>query len=203
MVRRYSIGIAILLVALATLCTPLVATAEPKTYRIDPQHTHIVWSVDRFGFTRTFGSFAGVSGVIHYVADNAAKSTVNVAIDAAALRSDLSLREEILTGPHWFAVEQWPRISFETTSVSVAAGESCRGICLNVVGTLTLKGQSAPVTFSAAINKLGTDPVSGKEALGASATGELSRRALGLSIADGKIGDIVQFQIEVLAIAAD
>jgi polyisoprenoid-binding protein YceI len=51
------------------------AHAEPVTYVLDPAHTQVAFSIDRFGFNRVLGRFEDVAGeVILDEADPASSS---------------------------------------------------------------------------------------------------------------------------------
>lgn len=179
------------------------AWADASQYTIDNAHTHIIWEVDRFGFTQTMGSFTEVEGILNWNADDLSKSSVRATIALSGLRSDLPLREGIVRGPFWLDAEQFPDITFESETVSENDIADCQSVCLSVTGKLTLKGQTQPVTLSVTLNKSGTDPVSQQPAIGFSAIGVFNRSDFGINTAMGPIGDAVNFRIEVLAIASE
>lgn len=188
------------LVPIALIWTP-DAFAAPHDYTIDSEHTHIVWRVDRFGFTETVGTFLEVEGKLRL--DEAAPETgsVQAFIAVSGLRSDLPQREEIVRGPYWLNAEAHPVIAFESTEIVLAPSESCPTQCAQMTGDLSLAGKTAPVSFEIMLNKIGQDPVTKKKAAGFSATGQFKRSAFGIATALGPIGDAVTFEIEILAIA--
>lgn len=179
-----------------------IAHAEPQTYTIDNDHTHVSWSVDRFGFTDTLGSFADVTGTLILDEDQPENSSVTAEIAVASVKSDLVQREDIIRGPFWLNVEEFSVITFVSTKVDILE-ENDESQYAIVTGDLTLHGVTAPATMKVMLNKLGSDPVSGKKAAGFSASGALMRSEYGISTALGPVGDKVSFRIEALAIAAD
>ncbi|MEM9056553.1 MAG: YceI family protein [Pseudomonadota bacterium] len=187
------------LALLAGLC-PAGALAEPTVFTIDNDHTHVVWDVDRFGFTKTVGTFTDVSGEIHWDEAEPGNSRVVARIAVASLRSDLPAREESVRSRHWLNAEAAPVIAFASTAVVPREAAECPGFCADVTGELTLNGVTVPVTFAAVLNKAGTDPVSKRPALGFSAQGALMRSAFGIETAMALIGDDVRIRLEVLAI---
>ena len=186
-----------------TLLATQPAAAAPEAYTLDSEHTHIVWRVDRFGFTETVGTFVELEGALHLDETDPASSSVSATIALSGLRSDLPQREEIVRGPYWLNAESHPVIRFESTEVALTPGEDCPTQCAHVSGTLSLAGVSGPVTLKVTLNKIGTDPVTKKKAAGFSAAGQFDRSAFGIETALGPIGDTVRFEIEALAIAAD
>src|SRR5262245_9175260 len=73
------------LIAASTLTS--AAFAEPVAYRLDPRHTQVGFSVDRFGFNRVLGRFDAVSGEM--VIDEAApaRSSVNAVVQMSSYNS--------------------------------------------------------------------------------------------------------------------
>lgn len=180
--------------------TPSVA--KPEAYTLDGAHTHITWKVDRFGFTRTVGSFTDISG--HLILDEKVpqNSSVTATISLSGLRSDLAERENIIRGSHWLDVQNHPVITFTSTDVIILADEDGRRVA-EVVGDLMLKGKSAPVTMKVYLNKVGIEPPSQKKAMGFSAAGNFERDDFGVNTALKFIGNVVEFEIEALAVKAD
>ena len=174
-------------------------SAEPQEYTLDGDHTHIVWQVDRFGFAKTVGTFADVTGTLFLDEATPQNSSVTAEIALTGLRSDLTEREEVVRGPFWLDADTHPVISFASNSVTHL--DDCE--CATIEGTMTLKGVSAPLTLTVSLNKIGTDPVSGRKAAGFTAHGQVMRGDFGITTAMGPIGPVVDFQIEALAIKVD
>jgi len=180
----------------------LACGAEAKTqdYVLDGAHTHIVWKVDRFGFTNTVGSFVDIQGSLKLDEDNPEASRVTATIAVSGLRSDLTEREDIIRGPHWLGGDAFPEITFRSTKVELLSedGEKERA---RVTGDLMLKGITAPVTMVVSLNKIGVEPSSRKKAMGFSATGRFERIDFGINTALKFIGNEVAFDIEALAVS--
>ena len=186
----------------ALLLVAPLSIAEPMDFALDGSHTHIIWQVDRCGFTNTVGSFTEVEGRLLLDEDNPSASSVTATIALSGLRSDLQEREDIVRGPAWLNAAENPMIRFTSTSTTLVdtQGENDQAM---VTGTMTLNGESHPLTLEVKLNKIGTDPVTKRRAAGFTATGSFSRSEFGIAIAPGFIGDQVTFQIEALAIATE
>lgn len=182
---------------------PAMATEPLETYAIDNDHTHIVWQVDRFGFSKTVGTFADIEGTIAIDRDNLENSHVNATIALSGLRSDLEEREDIVRSAAWLDAAAHPVITFKSVSVERIEDQNCPSHCAEITGVMTLKGVSAPLSLSVQLNKDGTDPVTRKPAIGFSATGAFNRADYGITIASQFIGPKVLFQIETLAVRQD
>ncbi|MEO1244334.1 MAG: YceI family protein [Pseudomonadota bacterium] len=193
---------ALVAAALAAFCHFGPSHAEPRNYVLDNDHTHVVWQVNRFGFTNTVGTFTEITGKLEF--DEAAPDASYVVAEIAlsGLRSDLAEREEIVRGAFWLDAKAHPSISFESRTVQFVDDETCSTQCGVVEGDMILRGVKAPLNLNVKINKIGLDPVLGRRAIGFTATGSFMRSAYGVKTAVGLIGDEVTFQIEALAIAA-
>lgn len=174
--------------------------SEPATYRIDDEHTHVAWSVDRFGFARTLGSFLSPEGEIRFDASDPTRSSVEAKVSMSNLRSDLAEREEIVRGKFWVNAAAHPQASFRSTQVR-SDGFVDGKLRLRVEGLLDFAGHQAPVVFRVTVNKQDKDPVSGRAAIGISAQATISRKAFGMMAAPALIGDEIEIRIEAVAIA--
>lgn len=178
------------------------AQAEPQDYVLDGSHTHIVWKVERFGFTNTVATFADIQGTLILDEDNPEASSVNATIAVSSVRSDLFEREDAIRHDVWLGADTHPTIKFTSTQVELLPDVEGRQAA-KVTGDLTLKGVTLPVTLDVVLNKIGTEPPSRKKAMGFSATGHLERDDFGITTALKFIGNDVSFEIEALAVLAD
>lgn len=197
--RAFKTGLLSLLLSYVCACT---AQAEPKDYVLDGSHTHIVWKVERFGFTNTVATFADIKGTLVLDEDNPEASSVTATIAVSAVRSDLLEREEAIRDAVWLDAENHPTITFTSTGVELMPEIEGRRAA-KVTGDLTLKGVTLPVTLDVVLNKIGIEPPSRKKAMGFSATGKLERDDFGITTALKFIGNEVSFEIEALAILAE
>lgn len=170
------------------------AHAEPVTYVLDPAHTQVAFSIDRFGFNRVLGRFDEVSGELVLDEANPANSSVRATIQVASVDSGDDTRDAHLREPRWLNAAQFPTMEFRSTSVRMTGDNSAE-----VTGDLTLLGQTHPVTLNVTLNNIGPAPNNQRRTAGFSATGSLNRSAWGSTLAPQVIGDAVSIQIEALA----
>ncbi|WP_420430841.1 YceI family protein [Hyphobacterium sp.] len=177
--------------ALAAIAAPAVAQDR---YEIDPAHTQAVFSVDRFGFTTIFGSFMESGGTITIDADNPAQSAVTAFVETGSVFVGHPVRDEHVAGAFWLNAEAHPRLTFESTSVTLSGDDEAE-----VSGELTLWGETRNVTFNVALNRQGTDPATQRQAVGFTITGAIDRTEWGHETAAAIIGTEVGIRIETLA----
>lgn len=113
------------------------------TYKIDPNHTSALFEVDHNGTSTNRGRFAGKEGSVEF--DRAAKTgKADVTLDIASLVTGVPAFNKHLLGADFFNVEQHPSARFVAERF-VFDGERVS----EVVGALTLLGQTHPVTLKA------------------------------------------------------
>jgi len=149
-------------------------TTSTSTWEIDPSHSLVEFAVKHMVFATAKGRFSGVVGTIQLDEADPSRSSVAVEIDAMTIDSRDEKRDAHLRSGDFFNVEQHPTLSFRSTRVETA-GEGK----LSVIGDLTMRGVSKPVTLEASYNGRGTNPW-GQEVIGYSGQTEVNRKDWGL-----------------------
>ncbi len=170
------------------------AAAAADRFEIDPAHSHVQFSVRRFGFNAIIGEFRDVAGVVLLEGDSLSGGSVVASVQTASLVSGDATRDGHVRGEHWLNAAKYPTIQFRSTSVQALGRDAA-----TVRGDLTLLGVTRAVSLDVRFNKRGIDPSNQKEAAGFSATGMLRRSDFGLQTAPQLIGEEVAIRIEVLA----
>lgn len=180
---------------LLALALAPAAVAQETRYVIDGGHTHVQFSVERFGFADTIGIFPDSSGHIILDQETPENSRVVAEVRTPTVWTGLAERDEAVRSPFFLNAEAHDTIRFESTAVERTGEDQAR-----VTGQLTIWGQSRPASFDVTLNRIGPDPsLQGREGVGFSLTGEISRSAFGHETAAALIGDVVSIRIEVLA----
>lgn len=181
-----------LVVAALGFSVGVSAIAAPVSYTLDPTHTQVVFSVERFGISRVVGFFGGITGEV--VLDDAQpeKSSVHATIPIASLNTGNAERDGFLRGKFWLKGETFPNMEFRSTSVRLTDQQRAE-----ISGVLSLAGVTAPVKFQVSLNKRGQDMFTKQPSAGFSGLGTLRRSTFGVRTAP-PIGDEVRFSIEAL-----
>jgi len=165
------------------------ATAAAETYQVDPAHTYVLFRVKHLDIGYSYGRFPGPVGVIRW--DDAApeKSRVEMSVNAAGVNTDVDKRDQHLKSADFFDVEQYPSITFKSTSVKKAGDGT-----FSVAGNLTLLGRTHPVTAMVRQTGAGKDPW-GQYRVGFETTFTIQRSAWGMNFMLNGVGDAVDVTV--------
>jgi polyisoprenoid-binding protein YceI len=186
-----------------TPLTPLGTTRPPDlaigVWDIDPSHSNVEF-VARHLFSRVRGRFGQFSGVVN-VADSPADCSVAVAVEAASIDTGHADRDQHLRGADFLDVDQFPTLTFTSTSVSAVA----EGNRAQIEGLLSIRDITRSVLLDVEYLGAGGDPWGGLRA-GFSARTEIDRDDFGASgnvvLETGGllIGKKVQIELEIEAV---
>jgi polyisoprenoid-binding protein YceI len=143
------------------------------TWAVDPGHAEVGFVGRHFGLTKVRGRFTGVDGVVT-IDEDLARSRVEVTIDMASISSGHEDRDDHLRSADFFDVERHPLATFRSTAVDVD------GATGTVLGELTIKDVSRPVSLDVTYLGHATDPWGGERAV-FSAHGTIDREDWGLT----------------------
>ena len=167
------------------------------TYKADPGHTLVTWTVDHMGFTGYTGIFGDITGTLTLDPKNLAAAKVDVTIPVAkittanaALTAHLTRAGKDGAKPDFFGPSA-ADAHFVSTSV-VPKGQTAR-----IVGDLTLNGIKRPVTLEASFYGAGKPPMQmgATEVVGFHATTTIMRSQFGLGYGVPVVGDAVKLDI--------
>jgi polyisoprenoid-binding protein YceI len=178
---------------------PTAFVPAPGTYALDSSHSSVSFTARHLMVTKVRGRFAVSAGELIVGADPTASSMV-ATIDAASVTSGDARRDEHLRSPDFFAVEQYPTVTFRSTSV-IDHGDGA----FTLHGDLTVRDVTKPVTLSG--EYLGTQQSPwGDTRIGFSASTEVNRKEWGLewnvALETGGflVGDKIKLEIDVEAV---
>ena len=112
-------------------------------WKIDPTHSHVSFALRVMSVSTTRGRFHALRGQLHIDEQNPANSWVEA--EAASIDTRNKLRDAHLRSSSFFAVRQYPSITFQSTRVEHAGGQDYK-----VTGNLTMHGVTRPIVFNVA-----------------------------------------------------
>jgi polyisoprenoid-binding protein YceI len=146
-----------------------------ETWKIDPTHTSVDFSVKHMMITTVKGRFGEVDGVVTTTPEG--DWSVDVRIAAASIDTRTGQRDDHLRSADFLDVATYPELTFRSTSVEGQFAEA--GDRFKLAGELTIRGTTKPVVLDATYEGRGRDPWGG-ERLSFNATTRVDRREFGL-----------------------
>jgi polyisoprenoid-binding protein YceI len=170
-----------------------VRVLAADVYTIDPAHTSIVFSVSHAGLSYTSGFFRQASG--SYIIDkaNPANCRFRLTIQTDSIDTNHAERDKHLRSADFFNVEQFPTMTFESTSCAAAQSPD-GGVVYTVTGNLTMHGVTRQVRLPLRMLAEGKGPF-GDQRTGFLCQTELKRSEYGMSNLLDLVGDAVGINI--------
>ena len=172
----------ILVAVLVSGC--LFSANAADSFKIDPVHTFVLFSVQHLGIANTYGRFNDVAGTVLFDRDNPSNSSVELTVKVESLDTHNSIRERSLMSPDFFDVKQFPTMTFKSTKVEGS------GDMLKVSGDLTIRGVTRPVTVDFKKGREGKG-VFGEWRGGGETRFTIKRSDFGMNFELGEVGDEV------------
>ena len=117
------------------------APASGAAYQIDATHSELSFRI-RHLLGRVSGGFGEWGGTIAIDTVNPANSKVDVTIKTATIDTRNAQRDAHLRSADFFAADSFPTITFKSRKVAL------QGSRLTVLGDLTIRGRTKPVTLA-------------------------------------------------------
>jgi len=176
----------------ATALVLTLSAAAQDTWQIDPKHTAAQFSVRHLGISTVRGAFTKVSGNLQYDPANLGKSSIQATIEAASVDTRVEMRDNDLRSPHFFDVEKYPTITFQSKKVEAAGTGK-----LKVTGDLTIHGVAKEVVLDVDGPSPAMKDQQGNQRMGASATTKINRMDFGVNGAPGVAGDEITITLDI------
>ncbi len=144
-----------------------------KKWTIDTTHTEIGFKVKHMMFTNVKGFFNDYSADIEL---NNNFTDANLAFQAQinSIFTNNADRDNHLKSADFFDADQYPTINFKSTKIEEHGSE------YKIIGDLTIKDVTKPITLNTEFSGLMTDPW-GNTKVGLNLTGKINRKDFGLT----------------------
>jgi len=173
------------LILVVALMGALVLSANAAdTFKLDPVHSFVLFSVQHLGIANTYGRFNDISGTVVFDKDNPSKSSVEVSVPVESLDTNNAKRDQSLKSPDYFNAKQFQTITFKSTKVEGS------GDTLKVSGDLTIRGMTKPLTVDFKKGGEGKG-VFGEMRGGGETRFTIKRSDFGMNFQQGAVGDEV------------
>ena len=161
--------------AAAATLTAGVAQAQTANYAIDPTHTFATFEISHFGASTNRGRWDKKQGTVQL--DKAAKTgKVELTIDMNSINTGTAAFDKHLQSAELFNVKKFPTAKFSADKFAFNGDKVSE-----VAGTLTLMGQTQPVTLKANNFNCYQNPMLKREVCGGDFETTIDRAAFGLN----------------------
>ncbi len=143
------------------------------TWKLDPIHSEISFSVKHLAISKVRGSFKSFDATI-VTGENPADSTIEATVDIASIDTNQKDRDAHLRTSDFFLTEEYPTMTFTSTAVETSGDE------FTITGDLTLRGVTRSEVIKGEFGGIVTDGY-GQTKAGATASTVINRQDYGVS----------------------
>jgi polyisoprenoid-binding protein YceI len=151
-----------------------VAGYQAGTWKLDPTHSDIAFSVRHLAISKVKGKFETFDVTVT-APENPSEATIEATIDVASVNTNQAQRDEHLRTSDFFAIAEHPQMVFKSTSFAPEPDGT-----FVVVGDLTLRGVTKSVSLKGDFGGITTDGY-GQTKAGVEATTKINRHDYGVS----------------------
>jgi polyisoprenoid-binding protein YceI len=139
-------------------------------WETDREHSQVMFRIRHLGVTTVTGRFDRFAAEVAIDSANPTASRVEARIEVASLNTAVPARDATVRGPDWFDAARFPAVTFRSRAVRPLGGRR-----YEVVGDLTMRGVTRPVTLRATHNGTVARGFDGRPHAGFNAAGTLDR----------------------------
>lgn len=151
-----------------------MTTAIATRYAIDAAHSEAAFQV-RHLLTKVRGRFSEFAGTIDFDSEDPAQSKVSFVVQTKSIDTAQGDRDVHLRSDDFFAVEQYPTLTFDSTSIRSRGANH-----FDVAGDLTIRGVTRSTIIPVELLGKAKDPW-GNEKLAFEAEVTINRKDFGLN----------------------
>lgn len=151
-----------------------VAGYQAGTWKLDPTHSEISFSVRHLAISKVKGKFETFDVTV-VAPENPSEATIEATIDVASVNTNQAQRDEHLRTSDFFAIADHPQMTFKSTAFHPTENGD-----FVVDGDLTLRGVTKPVSLKGDFGGIVTDGY-GQTKAGVEASAKINRHDYGVS----------------------
>jgi polyisoprenoid-binding protein YceI len=173
------------------------------TYKVDPAHSEIAFSVRHLGLSTVRGVFTESDAMIIFPDAGLSEMQAEATIQAASVNTNEADRDTHLRSADFFDADNHPTITFSDLNVVSVDGSE-----FTLEGDLTIRGVTKPITLEGEYLGTAVDPW-GNQRVGLTAEGTIDRTEFGLTWNDVLeaggflVGDEVTIALDIQALRQD
>lgn len=181
------------LLALVAIVLPLFASAQVQTWKNDPAHSRMGFSIKHLAVSEVSGFFADFATIVTYSKADYSDMNIQVTAKVASINTGIEMRDNHLKTTDFFDAEKYPEMTFVSTKVEKVDDNNAK-----LYGNLTLHGVTKAVELKIAYNGTVTNPMNEQQVAGFKVTGVINRKdfGIGMGFADNFVGDNVNIVVD-------
>jgi polyisoprenoid-binding protein YceI len=118
---------------------------QTTTWKDDPMHSKLTFTVVHRGFSDIFGLFQKFDASITSSKPDFSDAAFTLSVDVSSVNTEVKMRDNDLRSNHFFDVAKYPTMTFKSTSITKTTGMKDR---FKISGDLTMHGVTKPVTMN-------------------------------------------------------
>ena len=130
----------LMLMVIATAIS--VSTFAQTTWKADPMHSFVAFSIKHMGISFVNGNFTAFSGTLAAAKEDLSDAKINFTADVNSVNTTVAMRDKHLKSGDFFDAEKYPTMKFESTNFKKLAGDN-----YELSGKLTIKDVTKDVVF--------------------------------------------------------
>jgi polyisoprenoid-binding protein YceI len=149
--------------------------ATATKWALDPMHSEVQFKVKHLVISTVSGFFKSFEGSLTTENDDFEGASIDFSLDVNSIDTTQTQRDEHLKSADFFDAEQFPHISFKSSSFTKSGDDEYK-----LTGDLTIKGTTKPVTLDVEYGGSAAD-FYGNTKAGFELTGKINRKDFGLT----------------------
>jgi polyisoprenoid-binding protein YceI len=170
-----------LFIALLILVSAKVSFGQTTTWKDDPMHSKLTFTVTHRGFSSISGLFQKFEATFTSSKSDFSDAEFTLSVDITSINTEVKMRDDDLRSGNFFDVAKYPNMTFKSTSISNTTGMKDR---FKITGDLTMHGVTKTVTMDIWFRGIREDPMSKKTKSGFQLKGVINRTDFNVGPAD-------------------
>ena len=167
---------------IGALALLLSFSAFAQKWTVDKAHSKLGFTVTHLMISEVDGNFKKFDATITSSKDDFSDAVFELTADVASINTDMEFRDKDLKSAGFFDAEKFPTLTFKSTSMTRVEGNKYK-----LMGNLTMKGVTKPVTLDLVLNGIGKNMRTQKPIAGFKVTGTIKRTDFGVGTSPAAI----------------
>ncbi len=159
----------LILAIIVLVSVSIYLQAQTTTWKIDPVHSSIQFTVSHLVISKVTGNFKNFNGILKTNNDDFTDPDIEINIDVNSINTENEKRDNHLRSQDFFYAEKYPQIVFKSTSFKKISENKYK-----LTGDLTMRGVTRSIDLDVVYNGTVKDPW-GNQRAGFSISGSVNR----------------------------